>query len=101
MEILVIISIIHSLIVLLVLSVGIKKGDEEKNSSYECGFQAFPYHKSLDVSGFATAIAFLRFDRELIMLLPWIKEPVWNYSIFIFFLLLVLTLAIGKYTREC
>jgi len=93
-EILIITTILHSFIVILVAIIGLRRPDPEKNSSYECGFQPFPFTESLDISFFSTGISFLIFDVELILMLAWITNPIWGGAIFIFFLLLIVTLII-------
>jgi NADH-quinone oxidoreductase subunit A len=88
------ITLLHSFIVCLVVLMGIQSGDEEKNSSYECGFPAFvTKDEPLEISFFATAISFLVFDIELVVLLPWVSNPNWTPDVAIFMILLIGTLA--------
>jgi len=71
--ILMLISIILSIILLLLSYVlSVQNPDQEKLSSYECGFE--PYedarHK-FDVKFYIVAILFIIFDIEAIFLFPW------------------------------
>ena len=72
--------------------------DSEKNSPYECGFEAFEDARmKFDVRYYLVAILFILFDLETALLFPWAataKElgPVVFVTIFIFILELVLGL---------
>jgi NADH-quinone oxidoreductase subunit A len=94
MELIIAVTVIHTAIVAVILMLGISQGDEEKNSSYECGFQAFETESQTWINFFATAISFLVFDVELVILLPWISDPRWTVGVFVFVDLLIITLAI-------
>jgi NADH-quinone oxidoreductase subunit A len=49
-----------------------KKPDEEKNSAYECGFDAFDDARlSFDVRYSVIALLFIIFDIEIVFLFPW------------------------------
>ncbi len=52
--------------------VGSQRPDVEKNSAYECGFEAFgdSRHK-FDVRFYLVAILFIIFDLEVAFLFPW------------------------------
>ncbi|AEP36255.1 NADH-quinone oxidoreductase subunit A [Taylorella asinigenitalis 14/45] len=51
---------------------GPHKPDSEKNSPYECGFQAFEDARMrFDVRYYLVAILFILFDLELAFLFPW------------------------------
>ena len=54
------------------LIVGPQRPDTEKNSAYECGFEAFDdaRHK-FDVRFYLVAILFIIFDLEVAFLFPW------------------------------
>ena len=52
--------------------VGIKNPDKEKNSPYECGFEAFGDARGrFDVRFYLVAILFIIFDLEVAFLFPW------------------------------
>ncbi|HEX4329280.1 MAG TPA: NADH-quinone oxidoreductase subunit A [Burkholderiales bacterium] len=77
---------------------GPHKPDSQKNSPYECGFEAFEDARmKFDVRYYLIAILFILFDLETALLFPWAataKElgPQVFVSIFIFILELVLGL---------
>jgi NADH-quinone oxidoreductase subunit A len=49
-----------------------QKPDSEKNSAYECGFEAFSdAHHKFDVRFYLVAILFIIFDLEIAFLFPW------------------------------
>ena len=51
---------------------GTHKPDDEKNSPYECGFEAFEYSRmKFDVRYYLVAILFIIFDLEIAFLFPW------------------------------
>ncbi len=51
---------------------GVSKPDAEKNSPYECGFDAFSESRSkFDVRFYLVAILFIIFDLEIAFLFPW------------------------------
>lgn len=48
------------------------RGDKEKLSAYECGFEAFDAPRSkFDVRFYLVAILFIIFDLEIALLFPW------------------------------
>ncbi len=48
------------------------KADSEKNSPYECGFEAFEDTRSqFDVRYYLVAILFIIFDLEIAFFIPW------------------------------
>ena len=52
--------------------VGARKPDPEKNSAYECGFDAFDDARmKFDVRYYLVAILFIIFDLEIAFLFPW------------------------------
>ncbi len=52
--------------------VGQQNPDPEKNSQYECGFEAFAESRSkFDVKFYLVAILFIIFDLEIAFLFPW------------------------------
>src|ERR1700712_4692431 len=77
---------------------GPNRPDSQKNSPYECGFEAFEDARmKFDVRYYLIAILFILFDLETALLFPWAataKElgPQVFVSIFIFILELVLGL---------
>ncbi len=60
---------------LLIMAAGViavSKPDPEKNSSYECGFNAFDDARmKFDVRFYLVAILFIIFDLEVAFLFPW------------------------------
>jgi NADH:ubiquinone oxidoreductase subunit 3 (chain A) len=51
---------------------GPRKPNEEKNSPYECGFEAFEDSRmKFDVRYYLIAILFIVFDLEIAFLFPW------------------------------
>ena len=49
-----------------------QRPDSEKNSAYECGFEAFDDARSqFDVRFYLVAILFIIFDLEIAFLFPW------------------------------
>ena len=52
--------------------IGVRKPDAEKNSPYECGFEAFEDARmKFDVRYYLVAILFILFDLEIAFLFPW------------------------------
>ena len=52
--------------------IGARKPDPEKNSAYECGFDAFDDARmKFDVRFYLVAILFIIFDLEIAFLFPW------------------------------
>lgn len=51
---------------------GVHRPDEQKNSPYECGFEAFEDARiKFDVRYYLIAIIFILFDLEIAFLFPW------------------------------
>jgi NADH-quinone oxidoreductase subunit A len=51
---------------------GPRKANDEKNSPYECGFEAFEDSRmKFDVRYYLVAILFIIFDLEIAFLFPW------------------------------
>lgn len=51
---------------------GVHRPDKEKNSPYECGFEAFEDARiKFDVRYYLIAIIFILFDLEIAFLFPW------------------------------
>ena len=51
---------------------GTRRPDDEKNSPYECGFEAFEDARmKFDVRYYLVAILFIIFDLEIAFLFPW------------------------------
>lgn len=54
------------------LLVGKQNPDPEKNSAYECGFDAFQdAHTKFDVRFYLVCLLFIIFDLEIAFLFPW------------------------------
>jgi len=57
---------------LLSSAIGVRKPDAQKNSPYECGFEAFDDARmKFDVRYYLVAILFILFDLEIAFLFPW------------------------------
>ena len=57
---------------LLSTAIGVRKPDAQKNSPYECGFEAFEDARmKFDVRYYLVAILFILFDLEIAFLFPW------------------------------
>jgi NADH-quinone oxidoreductase subunit A len=75
--------------------IGVAKPDAQKNSPYECGFEAFEDARmKFDVRYYLVAILFILFDLEIAFLFPWavaLKEigPVGFWSMMVFLAILV------------
>jgi NADH-quinone oxidoreductase subunit A len=53
-------------------AMGVRKPDAQKNSPYECGFEAFEDARmQFDVRYYLVAILFILFDLEIAFLFPW------------------------------
>lgn len=51
---------------------GVRRPDEQKNSPYECGFEAFENARTkFDIRYYLIAIIFILFDLEVAFLFPW------------------------------
>ncbi len=60
------------MMIILSLIVSKRNPDKEKNTSYECGFDAFSDARSkFDVRFYLVAILFIIFDLEIAFLFPW------------------------------
>lgn len=74
---------------------GSNRPDDEKNSAYECGFEAFDdAHMKFDVRFYLVAILFIIFDLEIAFLFPWsvVLDELGGFglvSMFLFLFLLV------------
>lgn len=65
-------GVIAVAMIVLSLLLGAKKPDTEKNSPYECGFEAFDSARiKFDVRFYLVAILFIIFDLEVAFLFPW------------------------------
>jgi NADH-quinone oxidoreductase subunit A len=73
---------------------GSRKPDHEKNSPYECGFEAFEDARmQFDVRYYLVAILFIIFDLEIAFLFPWavvFDQLGWSSFIAMFIFLLIL-----------
>jgi NADH-quinone oxidoreductase subunit A len=64
--------VLAGVMVFLPLLVAKQKPDSEKNSAYECGFDAFGDARGkFDVRFYLVAILFIIFDLEVAFLFPW------------------------------
>ena len=64
--------IFASLMLAVGFTFGPSKPDKEKNSPYECGFEAFEDSRmKFDVRYYLVAILFIIFDLEIAFLFPW------------------------------
>ena len=75
LPILIFIGIAVALSVVMVIAsyvIGTQHPDVEKNSAYECGFEAFDDSRGkFDVRFYLVAILFIIFDLEVAFLFPW------------------------------
>ena len=63
---------LSGLMVMASVVVGARKPDPEKNSAYECGFNAFDDARmKFDVRFYLVSILFIIFDLEIAFLFPW------------------------------
>jgi len=54
--------------------------DEEKTTSYECGFQPFEdTRQKFDIKYYIVAILFIIFDLEIMIMVPWTQIFVYAY----------------------
>ena len=64
--------IMGSVLIILGKLLGPSRPDAEKNSPYECGFEAFEDSRmKFDVRYYLVAILFIIFDLEIAFLFPW------------------------------
>jgi NADH-quinone oxidoreductase subunit A len=88
--------ILSTLLIALSYFLGTKKGDVEKLSPYECGFQPFEdARQEFDVRFYVVALLFLILDLEMVYLFPWsvvLHELTWEgyWSMILFLFLLTL-----------
>ncbi len=69
--------------------VGRQKPDPEKNSAYECGFDAFSDARSkFDVRFYLVTLLFIIFDLEIAFLFPW-AVPLKEIGLFGFWSMMV------------
>ena len=60
------------IMVVLPFIIALRRPDKEKNSAYECGFEAFSNARGkCDVRFYLVAILFIIFDLEIAFLFPW------------------------------
>jgi NADH-quinone oxidoreductase subunit A len=65
-------GVLAALMIFLPMVVGRQKPDSQKNSAYECGFDAFGDARGqFDVRFYLVAILFIIFDLEVAFLFPW------------------------------
>lgn len=91
---LIIASVLATVMILLPMLLGPQKPDVEKNSAYECGFEAFGDARGkFDVRFYLVAILFIIFDLEVAFLFPWAvaleqigKAGFWSMMLFLFVL---------------
>ena len=76
---------------------GPNKPDSEKNSPYECGFEAFEDARmKFDVRYYLVAILFILFDLEIAFLFPWavVLQDV-GFEGFVAMMIFLLVLIVG------
>lgn len=65
-------TVMGSVFIILGKLLGPSRPDSEKNSPYECGFEAFEDSRmKFDVRYYLVAILFIIFDLEIAFLFPW------------------------------
>jgi NADH-quinone oxidoreductase subunit A len=72
---------------------GPRRPDAEKDSPYECGFEAFENARmKFDVRYYLVAILFILFDLEIAFLFPWavVLEDLGAYGLWAMFLFLAI-----------
>ena len=80
-------------------AIGVRHPDTQKNSPYECGFEAFEDARmKFDVRYYLVAILFILFDLEIAFLFPWavaLKEigPAGFWAMMLFLAILVVGFA--------
>ncbi len=74
-----------------------QKPNNEKTSSYECGFEPFNFPlEQFEIKYYLVALMFLIFDLELIFILPWIMAfDFLTVSAFLTGILFIFILTIG------
>ena len=88
--------VLSCLILALSFVFGRQKGDPEKQSAYECGFDPFDDARSrFDIQFYLVAILFIIFDLEVTFLFPWALTlnkigdfGFWSMMLFLFILTL-------------
>lgn len=61
-----------TVVVLIPFIVALRRPDKEKNSAYECGFEAFSSARGkFEVRFYLVSILFIIFDLEIAFLFPW------------------------------
>ncbi len=69
---LIVTAVMGSVFIILGKLLGPSRPDAEKNSPYECGFEAFEDSRmKFDVRYYLVAILFIIFDLEIAFLFPW------------------------------
>ena len=64
--------IVSGVLIAIPMVCAVRKGNPEKNSPYECGFEPFDQpRKEFDIRFYLVAILFVIFDLEIIYLFPW------------------------------
>ena len=76
---------------------GPNRPDAEKNSPYECGFEAFEDARmKFDVRYYLVAILFILFDLEIAFLFPWaVVLPEIGFEGFVAMMVFLLILVVG------
>ena len=76
---------------------GPNRPDAQKNSPYECGFEAFEDARmKFDVRYYLVAILFILFDLEIAFLFPWaIVLPEIGFAGFVSMMIFLLILVVG------
>ena len=72
---------------------GVHRPDSEKNSPYECGFEAFEDARmKFDVRYYLIAILFILFDLETAFLIPWavVLQEIGLFGLFAMIVFLVI-----------
>jgi NADH-quinone oxidoreductase subunit A len=78
-------SVMGTVFIVLGKLLGPSRPDAEKNSPYECGFEAFEDSRmKFDVRYYLVAILFIIFDLEIAFLFPWaiVLDQIGNFGLF-------------------
>jgi NADH-quinone oxidoreductase subunit A len=78
-------SVMGAVFIVLGKLLGPSRPDAEKNSPYECGFEAFEDSRmKFDVRYYLVAILFIIFDLEIAFLFPWaiVLDQIGNFGLF-------------------
>ena len=90
-------TVLGGVLMVIPLIVAPNRPDPEKNSTYECGFNAFEDARmKFDVRYYLIAILFILFDLEIAFLFPWaVVIPEIGFAGFVAMMLFLAILVVG------